>query len=486
MGSKINNLKVIWFDESINKKENQDYLKELRSNFNIFDGYNSLEQGFDNFYQGKRDNEFTIIITIVSGRLFGRFIRKLKANINKIVNIPYIYIFTSIHFKKLLLNEISDKNNIMSYDTKKSVNHDFYNPGGVYDDFDNLLIAIKSISKQIDSNIIIKPRINEKINYEGVLTFEYLESEEDLLAPALYKDIIIIEEITKEDCKNFHEYILSLNDTELTKLIKYLYLFKFIPFEILSKYWVRCYTIESSFYKILNNNLMKSKLPSNFKTFIKMLYTGVEINSLQSYPRKYLYRGARINKVEMEKIKKYKNFGKLSTVVVFSKAFLSFSENKEKAIKFCKNSDNNNIGILYTLENDNANSHKSNAQIQNFSVFPEEKEILFFPGSSFIIKDIKEINDNKIEIILNYNGKFKEKYSFIYNDQKKLNNMVYNNVLTKNISGKELQFLKGGKYLILDKINYQALKGKDLETDEIVTIKQIRKENYLHDLGKEE
>ena len=64
--------------------------------------------------------------------------------------------------------------------------------------------------------------------------------------------------------------------------------------------------------------------------------------------------------------------------------------------------------------------------------------------------------------------------------------MVYNNVLTKNISGKELQFLKGGKYLILDKINYKALKGKDLETDEIVTIKQIRKENYLNDLGKEE
>ena len=181
MGSKINKVKVIWFDESISKEENQDYLKELRSNFSIFDGYNSLEQGFDNFYQRKRDNEFTIIITIVSGRLFGRFMKKLKANINKIINIPYIYIFTSVCFKKLLLNEISDKNNIMSYDTINSVNHDFYNPGGVYDDFDKLLIAIKSIIKQIDSNVLIKPRINEKINYEGALTFEYLESEEDLL-----------------------------------------------------------------------------------------------------------------------------------------------------------------------------------------------------------------------------------------------------------------------------------------------------------------
>ena len=131
---------------------------------------------------------------------------------------------------------------------------------------------------------------------------------------------------------------------------------------------------------------MKSKLPLNFKTFIKMLYTGVEINSLQSYPRKYLYRGSRINKVEMEKIMKYKNLGKLSTVVVFSKAFLSFSENKKEAIKFCKNSDNINIGILYTLENDNANSHESNAQIQNFSDFLKKKKYFFSQDLLLLLK----------------------------------------------------------------------------------------------------
>ena len=166
---------------------------------------------------------------------------------------------------------------------------------------------------------------------------------------------------------------------------------------------------------------MKSKLPFNYKTFIKMLYTGVEINSLKSYPGKYLFRGSAINKIEIEKIKKYKYDGKLSNVVVFSKAFLSFSENRVKAESFCgvDIKDDTKIGCLYILENNNINLHESNADIQNFSVFPEEKEILFFPGSSFIITNMKDINHKKIEIKLNYNGKFKEKFSLIFEDQKK-------------------------------------------------------------------
>ena len=131
---------------------------------------------------------------------------------------------------------------------------------------------------------------------------------------------------------------------------------------------------------------------------------------------------------------------------------------------------------MFILENYNINSHESNANIQNFSIFPKEKEILFFPGTSFIIKSIRENSDN-VEMILNYNGKFKEKYNFIYDDREKINDLINNNILTKHIEGKELTFLKGGKYLILEKItiekNVLIYKGKDLEKDEIVAIKEI-------------
>ena len=166
----------------------------------------------------------------------------------------------------------------------------------------------------------------------------------------------------------------------------------------------------------------------------------------------------------------------LSNIVVFSKAFLSFSEDKSKAISFCGKSDDSKLGCLYILENNNKNLHESNGDIQRFSVFPDEKEILFFPGSSFIIKNIKE-NNNILEITLNYNGKFKEKYSFIYDNKEKINNLISNNILTKNIAGQELVFLKGGKYLIngekTTRLYGGFFKGKDLETDTNVSIKEI-------------
>ena len=61
---------------------------------------------------------------------------------------------------------------------------------------------------------------------------------------------------------------------------------------------------------------MKSELSFNNKTFINMLYTGVEINSLKSFSGKNLFRGSSINKIEIDKIKKYGNLGKLSSIVV--------------------------------------------------------------------------------------------------------------------------------------------------------------------------
>ena len=74
--------------------------------------------------------------------------------------------------------------------------------------------------------INIVPRNLEKMNYEGIMTFEYLEKEEDLLAPSLYKDIIVNEEITEEDCIKFHQFILSFNDEDLNYLIQRLNFFK--------------------------------------------------------------------------------------------------------------------------------------------------------------------------------------------------------------------------------------------------------------------
>ena len=78
MGNKnANNIKAIWFDEHINNKENQEFFKLLSSNINESKGYESLNEGFELLYKNI-NKDFEIILVIVSGRLFGRYIKKLK------------------------------------------------------------------------------------------------------------------------------------------------------------------------------------------------------------------------------------------------------------------------------------------------------------------------------------------------------------------------------------------------------------------------
>ena len=96
--------------------------------------------------------------------------QKLKENLNKIINIPYTYVFTSSYFKKMVFQQEPDKEHVLSYDTIISIKDGFYNPGGIYDDFDELFNEIKKI--QLGPEMNIKPRQIDKLNYEGLLTFD--------------------------------------------------------------------------------------------------------------------------------------------------------------------------------------------------------------------------------------------------------------------------------------------------------------------------
>ena len=274
---------IIWSDEEINTDENQNYIKEFQPLVNTLEAYDNLEKGFDKFYEDK----FITIFTIVSGKLWGRFLRMFKENINKIINIPWVVIFTSEKFKNILLQKEPDEKHILSYDTLNGVNDTFYNPEGIVASFKELKKKILSFSEGFKSDI--KKRAIDKRNFEGVLTFEYLQKEEDLLAPAL----------KKRRKKNLINYFLSFKNYDLENLFLNLKNFKNIPIEILSKYSSRAYAYETDFYKTLNYDLMKSKMKNIYKTFIKLLYNGIDIKSFSSFTGKLLYRGSRINKSEI-------------------------------------------------------------------------------------------------------------------------------------------------------------------------------------------
>ena len=75
------NIDIIWFDENITNSENKKYINDLKLIVNSCLSYNDLEEGFKNYYS----NIFTPIFTIVSGKLWGRYLQLLKKNINKII-----------------------------------------------------------------------------------------------------------------------------------------------------------------------------------------------------------------------------------------------------------------------------------------------------------------------------------------------------------------------------------------------------------------
>ena len=179
-----------------------------------------------------------------------------------------------------------------------------------------------------------------------------------------------------------------------------------------------------------------------------------------------------INKKEYENIKQYKKEGKINNIVVFSKAFLSFSEKLDEAKIFIGKPYGDVFGVLYVLDNNNKDSMESNACIQQLSAFPDEEEILFFPGSSFIISDIKAIDDSQIEIDLNYNGKFKEVYNVIYSDNIRVNKLIENNCITKLIAGKELEFLYNGNFLIMD--NNINMHGENSLLKKVMKAKKLK------------
>lgn len=163
-----------------------------------------------------------------------------------------------------------------------------------------------------------------------------------------------------------------------------------------------------------------------YDIYIRTLYFGIESNSLYANNNETLYRGLTINKSEIEKIINYKN----NKVVVFCKAFLSFSKDLDTAVEFLRESyiNENICYVFYELnaieKNEIENYNVSNIIVKEYSIFKNENETLFLPGSSFEIKDIQQnININGLnacKIILSYIGKFNQDFYEIYNNPKKI------------------------------------------------------------------
>ena len=226
--------KVIWIDEALESLENKEYAQKLNS-FGSFETY--LFTNVDQAIVNMKLIKFQQTFIIVSGKLYyPEFVEKFKDNIKDMCFAPKILIFT--------------KNKHDFVMTSRIQNNTFYNFGGVYDRFDDIIEFLRA---ETQSKLEIKKADNVQ------LTFEYIDNKQKLILPLFFKTLIesTNKNVDKYTSYLYDEYKENENVENLLNPIRYI---SDIPMEILSKYYARLYTAQSDFYNNINKELGQNKV----------------------------------------------------------------------------------------------------------------------------------------------------------------------------------------------------------------------------------
>ena len=387
---------LVWIDQNINSNENIYYQNEikLKKNIDEYFAFESSSKAIDFL----KKIEFNKTYIICSGKMYIDFIKKYKEDINDFMICPKIIIFT---FNKDAYLEMNKDNNALS------LNHPFFNSGGVQETFEKVEDFIYKRNKIIDNCKEEEHCIND---FSEVYNFERVSNRNQLIIPIFIS--YYTKKPTENDIKKFNEYMLKnyYNSTDLVYLFEQLNGVENIPNEIISKFWARAYTVQSGFYKDMNYDLKQDNI-DKYLTYIQMMYEGVKIHSFFYNTSERLYRGAEFSEKEIKELQDFINSKKegLPAAIIYSKSFLSFSLDKKEAINFMEDKKNKTLLIIEKFK-EKTRYCTGCADIHNFSLFKNEKEVLVFPFSSFEILNIENDKDNdgkKYNIIhLNYLGKY--------------------------------------------------------------------------------
>jgi len=386
--------KLVWIDRNIYNDENKENQAKLRAmNFELL-ALDNENEGINEIKKIK----FEKIYLIIGGSLFQNFInliKKEKAEISCTLN---IIVFTSILCKSNI-EEICNKD-------KDILKGFLFRNTNIFWSISDIQDFLLSLGKNKSEN--------EEI-------FEKIERPEQLLPHIYYQQLL--KPITKEEINDFNQYLINMHDME--ELIGQFEYIPEMPIEIICKYWVRAYTLETNFYRVMKHKL-QTKKGKFFCPYIKMMYEGIKIKALMPKYDQILYRGSIISDSELQRLEKCLNeqnetiFPKL---ILYSRGFLSFSLLREMAEDFMDKSNppNNHKKVLFLVQPFNSNNSTnvnnqdflideflSNAYIKEISRFPEEEEVLFFPFSSFEVSKINSEFSDHVEITLEYLGKYRQ------------------------------------------------------------------------------
>lgn len=176
--------------------------------------------------------------------------------------------------------------------------------------------------------------------------------------------ITLSKAIYPPDEKNIKDFEKNYNEYEKKKILRW-------------------YTHESFLYKVTNNCLRIAS--SDSIQYCRLLLKDLEQAIKEQYQEKsknlngLLYRGAFLSQEEWSDLKT--NLG----LEVEMHGFLSVSKDKEVALRFLQENSNQKVFITILVPNGLNEEEQGFAEVEEFSRYPEEKEILFNVRSRFTV-----------------------------------------------------------------------------------------------------
>ena len=401
----INNIFLI--DLNIISEDNSNNLENIQEIFNNFNiiSYSKISDLFDEI---KKDNyKYKLINIIIIDELYDEFINKLDEELSNIFYIPIIYVLSS---------DLENFNELI-----KNFNNEFYLIGGVHDSYESIYNKIEEFDNLLNKKEF---QFEEKkiFDLNQIFIFQRINNKYDLILLFLFKFIINSENISKDEFELLIDYLYNnFSKEKVFDLFKPSLIIKTIPFQILIKWWLRAFSLNSK----LNNNLKLEEKINN--TFIKILYKSFDINSIDFYNEEFnLYRTQIMNENEYKKLlndfnNKKENF---PFFIVFSNNFVNFFKSIEIVNSIRLESNENQISILFELKNFKNKNFIKGIDLHNYSFYPNEKEIIFLPFSSFCVENVEDDEIGKKISLIYIDNYFNEDIQKILKNKENLSEII--------------------------------------------------------------
>jgi len=449
MSEKTDAKKLFWIYENYNK----DTYEKLNSiEYLDLKPFKELDSAFEEI---KNLGPETIFI-FIHRSLYQDYYFKIKDLKSTLQCKPITFIFSDLPDKKI------DEEGVLKKETIASIGDDFYNKGGVVADVDELIQRIKK--------------------YLGNLfEFEVINDDENIIIPCLYSKVQSRDYlINNSEVNEFSLRLIVLHGKRKTsELLEDHLNKKLINIESQTKLWIKQFSNEineGSFYYAINKEFSENNF-SHYKTFTKALYRGLEKKYFKGKFDIPLYFCRYLAKDDLENLEN--NINNSKKELFYSKQFLSFSKDMNVSCKFLpKDADKNSIPILFEVNISNSkDAYSNNVDIEEFALYPQEKEVTFLPYSCFVIEekfeDFEKDGIKYKKIKLNYLGNYSKQ---INEKIKDLNKEKIKSLLESDSNFSE-NIKKKFKNEFKDLVQSDLIKLLDIES-KLINEKMAHKEDY--------